>query len=339
MKASITPVTRIITLLTALSLIGVIFLPLWSIELTAPQYPEGLELKIYASKMGGSVDIVNGLNHYIGMRTLHEKDFPEFAVLPYIIGALVFFGLVAFLYRRRWFFLAWVAFYMVFAVTAMIDFYRWEYNYGHNLDPTAPIQVPDMSYQPPLIGFKQLLNFGVYSMPDTGGWIFIGVAVLMLVAVFMEWKKWKLSLRMGTAGKTVAVIAFLLSLNSCSSAPQPFKVGVDACDYCKMTITDNRFGGEIITEKGKLYKFDDIHCLLSFKSEKGETEKVKDMYLVDYAGKGQLLKLDQAYLIYGEGVKSPMGANIAAFANSDSMEKTRKELNASVINWNQATTK
>lgn len=339
MKAIITPLTRIITIVTALSLVGVIFLPLWSIELTAPQYPEGLELKIYASKLGGSVDIVNGLNHYIGMRTLHEKDFPEFAVLPYIIGTLVFFGLVAFLYKRRWFFLAWVAFYMVFAITAMIDFYRWEYNYGHNLDPTAPIQVPGMSYQPPLIGFKQLLNFGVYSMPDTGGWIFIAVAVLMLAAVFMEWKKWRASLKMNSAIKVLAALAFTLALNSCSTSPQPFKLGIDACDYCKMTITDNRFGGEIITEKGKLYKFDDVHCMLSFEKERKSTEKTKDTYLVDYSGNGSLIILTNASLIKSELLKSPMGANIAAFSNLDSMEKIKKQLNAEAINWDQVSNK
>ena len=156
MTQALTKYTRIISAVTALSLIGVIVLPLWSIELTAPQYPEGLQLLIYSYKLGGNVDVVNGLNHYIGMRTLYAKDFPEFIVLPYIIGTLVFFGLLSTLLNKRWFFLSWVVFYLIFSATAMMDFYRWEYNYGHNLDSTAPIQVPGMAYQPPLIGYKQL---------------------------------------------------------------------------------------------------------------------------------------------------------------------------------------
>lgn len=336
MKTRMSAFSRIISIVTALALIGVIFLPLWSIELTAPQYPEGLELKIYASKLGGSVDIVNGLNHYIGMRTLHEKDFPEFAVLPYIVGTLVFFGLLAFVLNKRWFFLAWVAFYIIFAVTAMIDFYRWEYNYGHNLDPTAPIQVPDMSYQPPLIGFKQLLNFGVYSMPDTGGWIFIGVAVLMLAAIFMEWRNWKKEIKAVTAGKISAVLLALFLLHSCTTTPQPFRLGVDACDYCKMSITDIRFGGEIITGKGKIYKFDDIHCLLSFKNTFDNTNSGNEIFLVDYSGNGQLLKVSEMKLLKSELLRSPMGGNVAAFANADSMEKIKKQLNAQSINWNEA---
>ena len=61
----------------------------------------------------------------------------------------------------------------------MVDFWLWEYDYGHDLDPAAAIKVPGMAYQPPLIGFKQLLNFGAYSIPASGGWIFIGVGVIV----------------------------------------------------------------------------------------------------------------------------------------------------------------
>ena len=81
--------------------------------------------------------------------------------------------------------------FVVFGIVAMYDFWKWEFDYGHNLDPNAAIKVPGMAYQPPLIGFKQLLNFGAYSMPDLGGWLFIGAGALMLAAVFMEWKRSK----------------------------------------------------------------------------------------------------------------------------------------------------
>ena len=78
--------------------------------------------------------------------------------------------------------------FVAFGVIAMVDFYRWNYNYGHDLDPNAPIQVPGMSYQPPIIGYKQLLNFGAYSIPDIGGWIFIGVGLMLLTAVILQFK-------------------------------------------------------------------------------------------------------------------------------------------------------
>ena len=180
------PWIRALVFLSALLLVLVLFFPIWRIELTAPQYPEGLALQIFAGKLGGDVEIINGLNHYIGMRTLHANDFIEFTVLPYCI---IFFAVLVFvtaiLNRRNLLYFTTV-FFIIFCVVAMIDFWRWEYNYGHHLNPEAPINVPGMTYQPPLLGYKQLLNFSAFSIPDMGGWIFIAAAVLLVLCTFME---------------------------------------------------------------------------------------------------------------------------------------------------------
>ena len=181
--------SKVITAICGLALIAVLFVPLWQIELAAPQYPEGLVLKMYPNKLGGNVDVINGLNHYIGMKTLHAENFLEFTILPYIIGFFAAFCfLVVFINRKRWLNYLFISF-VLFGVVAMVDFYRWNYNYGHDLDPNAAIQVPGMTYQPPLIGYKQLLNFGAYSIPDIGGWIFIGVGLLLLTAVFLQYRQ------------------------------------------------------------------------------------------------------------------------------------------------------
>lgn len=180
--------SRAFIFIAGILLIASIFVPIWYIDLDAPQYPEGLRLLIKANGLGGNVEIINGLNHYIGMATLHNKDFIEFTILPYIIGFFAVISiLVAVIGKRKLLNILFVAF-LLFGIIAMIDFWRWEYNYGHNLNPNAAIIVPGMAYQPPLIGFKQLLNFGAYSFPDIGGWFFIGSGVLMLVAVIYEWK-------------------------------------------------------------------------------------------------------------------------------------------------------
>jgi copper chaperone NosL len=188
MDYHITKISRLLLVLASVCLVAAIFLPIWRIELDAPQYPEGLMLLIYADKIGGQVDIINGLNHYIGMQTLHAENFIEFTILPYIIGlyALIIF-VTSIVNKKEWLYFAFVAF-LLFGILAMADFWRWEYNYGHNLDPNAAIIVPGMSYQPPLIGFKQLLNFGAYSIPDMGGWLFIVAGALMLLAVLIEKK-------------------------------------------------------------------------------------------------------------------------------------------------------
>jgi copper chaperone NosL len=192
-KANTTkPICRILLIVSGLALISVLFLPFWQISLDAPQYPEGLTLKIHASKLSGDVEIINGLNHYIGMNTIHEKDFPEFKILPYCIIAFSLLFIVTGIAGKKkyagWLLIAFI----LFGIVAMADFWKWEYDYGHNLNPEAPIKVPGMAYQPPLIGFKQLLNFGAYSIPDVGGWIFIACGLILVLCVFWGRKKMKL---------------------------------------------------------------------------------------------------------------------------------------------------
>lgn len=143
-------------------------------------------MKIYAGKLGGDVEIINGLNHYIGMATLHAENFIEFTVLPYILGAFaLLFVVAAAMAKKGMLTLSFISF-LLFGILSMVDFWRWEYNYGHNLDPNAAIIVPGMSYQPPLIGYKQLLNFGAYSVPDTGGWLLLSAGLLLFAAMFYE---------------------------------------------------------------------------------------------------------------------------------------------------------
>lgn len=328
--------TRIIASFCALALAMVLVLPIWRIELSAPQYPEGLVLKIYADRLGGDITIVNGLNHYIGMHTLHEKDFVEFTVLPYIIGAFVLFGILSVIINRKWFFLVWVGFFILFAATAMIDFYRWEYNYGHNLDPTAPIQVPGMTYQPPLIGYKQLLNFGAYSIPGIGGWVFIAVGVILFVTAFFVVKKRKRDFHRPDAILYVLVGCSTILLSSCATNPEPIRYGQDACDFCKMTFTDKRFGAEVLTKKGKIFKFDDTHCLNSFlKSSSIDKNNIASIWMLDFPGTGKFTEASRCYYLKSDEFHSPMGGNIAAFSNPDTMEAAKKNLQATTLNWNE----
>jgi copper chaperone NosL len=325
---------RSLLIICGLALVAVLFVPLWRIDLDAPQYPEGLRLLIYPDKLGGNVDIINGLNHYIGMKTLHTADFIEFTILPYIIGFFaLFFVLTGVMGRRKLLYILFVSF-VSFGVLAMYDFWRWEYDYGHNLNPDAAIIVPGMAYQPPLIGFKQLLNFGAYSMPDKGGWIFVSVGVLLLLTTIIVWSSTKKN-----KGKTalVTVMSFMLSITitSCNTGPQPLKTGVDHCYFCKMTISDVRFGAELVTKKGKIYKFDDSKCIISYMQTKDvATDNIKNIYLTNYSGSHQLIDVNNAFLLKAEELRSPMGGNVAAFDNKDSLLTIQKRFSGNTVNWN-----
>ncbi|MGV9004491.1 hypothetical protein [Flavobacterium sp.] len=181
-------VSKALLTIVGLLFIGSLFVPLWRIELDAPQYPEGLTLQLHANKIAGDVDIINGLNHYIGMATLHTENFFEFKILPYCFGTLALIAFALIFINRRKAVLVFLITFVLFITLSAVDFYRWNYEYGHNLDPNAAIIVPGMAYQPPLLGFKQLLNFGAYSIPDIGGWMLTAAGVLLAIVVVKEYK-------------------------------------------------------------------------------------------------------------------------------------------------------
>ena len=180
------PVSRWAIAISALLMISAYFVPLWQILMWAPQYPEGLDMKIWINNITGDVKIISALNHYIGMRHIEVSMFPEFQYMIYIVAFIIAFGLLTALLSRRsilWFYTSLI---ISAGIGALVDFYLWGYDYGHNLDPTAPIVVPGMSYQPPLIGTKQLLNFTAFSGPDIGGWIFLAAGLLAIAALGFE---------------------------------------------------------------------------------------------------------------------------------------------------------
>ncbi|MFN7600617.1 MAG: hypothetical protein ACK5R0_04380, partial [Bacteroidota bacterium] len=171
---------------SALLMVSSYFVPLWQILMWAPQYPEGLAMKIWINNLTGDVKIISALNHYIGMKHIEVSMFPEFGYMIYIVGFLIAFGLATAAIGQR--LLLWSFVLLLFAtgIAALVDFYLWGYDYGHNLDPSAAINIPGMSYQPPLIGTKQLLNFTAFSGPDVGGWIFIVSALIAVSALVYE---------------------------------------------------------------------------------------------------------------------------------------------------------
>lgn len=184
----ISKISSLLVLLGTLALLLTYILPIWRIDLWAPQYPEGLSMFIWLDKLSGQVEIINGLNHYIGMAHIKEEMFPEFDILPWIMGGIIAFGLLVSFFRTRKWLLSYLILLIAFGIAALVDFYKWGYEYGHNLADDAAIKVPGMSYQPPVIGYKELLNFGAYSVPASGGWIVVALGLILIGTVIYEFK-------------------------------------------------------------------------------------------------------------------------------------------------------
>ena len=182
----------------SLLLLGTFLAPIWKIDIQAPQYPEGMGLYIWINKITGEgpndLNTLNGLNHYIGMKVIDENSIPELTYMPMIIIIMTAAGLLVAWKGNKSAVLALIVVIMISGILGVYDFYMWEYDYGHNLNPNAPIKVPGMSYQPPLLGSKQLLNINATSLPWIGS-LFIGLALFFMAYV------WYTEFRSGRSSK------------------------------------------------------------------------------------------------------------------------------------------
>ena len=177
---------RIIMLAGALLPLLLFVFPLWKITLEAPQYPTPLGMYIYINDFADAnphdIKNINLMNHYVGMKYIPDA-IPEFKVFP--IGILItsFIGLlIAWKAPHRWF-LFWFILMVAVSAAGLIDFYIWEHDYGHDLDPKAIMKFtnPDgsvMGFQPPFFGTKNILNFTAHSYPQLGAYcLAVGIAL------------------------------------------------------------------------------------------------------------------------------------------------------------------
>lgn len=172
-------------------------------------------------------------------------------------------------------------------------------------------------------------------MPDIGGWIFVGVGAVLVFCTFMVWRSSRKNIRAAKATSIAAVFLGMISFGSCKAGPEPIRPGIDNCYFCKMTISDVRFGAELVTKKGKVYKFDDVHCIAAYlKTKEIEPGNINNYYLTNYSGTHQLLHVQTALLLKSDDLRSPMGGNIAAFDNKDSLSGIKKRFPGSLVAWN-----
>ena len=189
---------RVLVLCAALALIPTFTAPLYTMTMFAPQYPEGLRLQIYSYKLvggNGGQDIkeINVLNHYIGMRDLATEDFGEFKWMPFVIGAFALLFARTVVMGKMTHLVDSLVLYVYFGGFALWSFGYKMWTYGHNLAPTAAVQIPP--FMPPMFGYKQLANFEVYSYPALGSYALGACALLLVLAFFLAARR----ARSGTA--------------------------------------------------------------------------------------------------------------------------------------------
>lgn len=338
--------TRLIRWLIALAsvaVLGVFVFPLWRVTLEAPQYPEGIGMLIHVNGVTGisehDLDNINGLNHYIGMARIEPDAIPELRMMPWIALAITVTGLLVAWRGNRGVFIAWALTVLGTLCLGVYDFWRWEYNYGHNLNPDAAIKIPGMAYQPPLFGRKQILNFVATSFPDTGGWLLIAAAAAIGAAllVVLLGRRTPVARAIGAAvplARSAALITVMILATSCApDAPRALVAGTDECAQCRMMITDARFGGEVITRTGRVLTFDAVECLADYVNA-ADTTALRGVWVSDFEHPGIWVRAEDAVFIAGATLSTPMGRSLLALGATASPDAATRRYGGRATTWN-----
>jgi copper chaperone NosL len=330
--------SRVLTALAALLVLGTFFVPLWRIQLHAPQYPEGLGMLIRLNTITGikppDLDNINGLNHYIGMKAIDPAAIPVLRTMPWVAGGLALVALLAAATGLRVLLAGWLAAFALAGIGGMLEFYRWSYDYGHNLAPDAIIKVPGMTYQPPLIGSKALLNFVADSWPALGSWLAATAFALGALALWLGRRSWPkgVAASPNSVRGAVPVVALMLAtaLMGCrTNDPSPIAYGRADCDVCRMRITDQRFGGELVSQTGKVQQFDSIECLANYTA--ATTSPPRSLWVSDFEHPGTLLPVSGARFVRRAGPSAGMGANLLAVSVAADSTALRARFGVSTI--------
>ncbi len=176
--------------LAAFCLLVSIFLPYWRMKLLAPQYPGGLEVQVYVNRLTGDVREIDGLNHYIGMRPLHEAAQLERSLSIIAIAVLSLLVIAAIYIHNQWAALLSLPA-LLFPAIFLGDMAFWLRNFGQNLDPKAPLSSSIKPFVPPVLGEGVVGQFRTVASVDRGFYLAVLASVLILIGLYFHRRAYK----------------------------------------------------------------------------------------------------------------------------------------------------
>ncbi len=116
--------------------------------------------------------------------------------------------------------------------------------------------------------------------------------------------------------KTKLRTLFLLTVYlfaGCAIEIDEINYGHDTCAYCTMMIVDKKHPSQIVTNKGKVFKYDSIECMIRDKRTM-EEESIALQKVMDFKT-GEFIDAHSASFLISPQLSSPMGANLSAFSS------------------------
>ena len=133
--------------------------------------------------------------------------------------------------------------------------------------------------------------------------------------------------------KRIVLFLVICLLYGCDKTPQPINYGTDMCHFCQMTIVTKTHASQMVTDKGKQYKFDAIECMIRFLDDKQELMDKSNLLITDYKNPGVMVDAKISGYVISEEITSPMGANLTGFASLEKAKTTINNPTAEYFDW------
>lgn len=139
-----------------------------------------------------------------------------------------------------------------------------------------------------------------------------------------------MTMRGGSIIKNIIIIAFLIM--GCEPTPQPINLGSDQCVYCRMLITDQEFGSQILNTQGRSFKFDSVECMAAFDLT-DKSENIHSKWVPEFLARDNWLRAEEAYYLHSETLRSPMGLYLTSYSSREDAEQMKAEYGGEIVNY------
>jgi hypothetical protein len=172
-------------MLGALLLMISMFLPYWSMKMTAPQYPKGLRVNVYVNHLDGDMREIDELNHYLGMPELDKGGQLERSISFAAIGVLALLLIAGVFIHNQW--AAIIALPVIaYPIVFIADLFYILYEYGHSIDPKSALGGAIKPFTPPLIGEGKVGQFGTIASFEIGFYVVLASVVVVLIGLWFH---------------------------------------------------------------------------------------------------------------------------------------------------------
>lgn len=134
--------------------------------------------------------------------------------------------------------------------------------------------------------------------------------------------------------KYLIVTVAIFIVWGCSVSPKTIDYGSDGCHFCSMTIVDKQHAAQLVTKKGKAFKFDATECMMNHLKEV-DSETVALFLVNDYNAPGEIIDATRATYLISENIPSPMGEYLSAFVDKESAQYAQEINEGELLTWQE----